>query len=57
MIKVNVLMLMIGYFLNVILIEWKWLYRLGVFEKFFNFVENKVLKLLNILNNFNIFNI
>lgn len=47
----------IGYPSNVILIEWKWLHRSGVFEKFLNFVENKALKLLNISNNFNTFNI
>lgn len=56
-IKVNALMPTIGYPSNVILIEWKWLHRSGVFEKFLNFVENKALKLLNISNNFNTFNI
>lgn len=47
----------IGYYSNVILIEWKWLHRSGVLEKFFNFEENKALKFLNISNNFNTFNI
>lgn len=56
-IKVNALMPTIGYYSNVILIEWKWLHRSGVFEKFLNFVENKALKFLNISNNFNTFNI
>lgn len=55
--KVNALMSTIGYPSNVILIEWKWLHRSGVFEKFLNFVENKALKLLNISNHFNTFNI
>lgn len=56
-IKVNALMPTIGYPSNVILIEWKWLHRSVVFEKFLNFVEYKALKFLNISNNLNAFNL